>query len=268
LAGVIEAQQQKIKNLQEQLAEFNQAKYKMFPANASRGKNVIRTSKKVSMTVTDQINQQIVGSYLREAVWPSTKMLPKKWSQWREERNSLCQMIRVRLLFLLGWIRGHTGNQCYLESPTTNSALCEQILNKSCLSSFKVSAFACPVKLLNSLTPDIQQNSILHIDDKDIGWSPISDDNGRIFVNARGWTSRDIQENELPYEQAEDFLNFLDKYVSRAMGTHFVLRWNKSIILKQPLLDYRIGHCLQNFSLQKLKGGVGRRIRDQGKRDA
>jgi hypothetical protein len=41
LAGVIEAQQQKIKNLQEQLAEFNQAKYKMLPANASRGKNVI-----------------------------------------------------------------------------------------------------------------------------------------------------------------------------------------------------------------------------------
>ncbi len=41
LAGVIEAQQQKIKNLQEQLTKFNQAKYKMLPANASRGKNVI-----------------------------------------------------------------------------------------------------------------------------------------------------------------------------------------------------------------------------------
>ncbi len=91
-----------------------------------------------------------------------------------------------------------------------------------------MSAFACPVKLLNSLTPDIQHNLILHIDDKDIRWSPISDDNGRIFVNARGWTGRDIQENELTYEQAEDFLRFLDKYVSCAMGTHFVLRWSKS----------------------------------------
>jgi hypothetical protein len=48
------------------------------------------------------------------------------------------------------------------------------------------------------------------------------------FVNARGWTSRDIQENELTYEQAEDFLRFLDKYVSRAMSTQFVLRWSKS----------------------------------------
>ncbi len=81
---------------------------------------------------------------------------------------------------------------------------------------------------MSSLTPDIQHNSILHIEDKDIGWSPISDDNKSIFVNARGWTSRYIQENELTYEQAEDFLCFLDKYVSRAMGTHFVSRWSKS----------------------------------------
>ena len=102
LAGVIEAQQQKIKNLQEQLAEFNQAKYKMLPANASRGKNVIQTSKKVSMTATDQIKQQTVGSYLCEAVWPSNKMLPKKWSQWREERNSLCQMILRKVAVPVG----------------------------------------------------------------------------------------------------------------------------------------------------------------------
>ncbi len=119
------------------------------------------------------------------------------------------------------------------------------------------------------MTPDIQHNSILHIDVNDIGWSPISDDNGRIFVNACRWTSRDIQENELTYEQAEDFLRFLDKYVSRAMGTHFVSRWSKSnrtktILDKITALD--IG--LHNFSLQKLKGGVGRRIRDQGEHDA
>ena len=41
LAGVIEAQQQKIKNLQEQLAELNRAKSKTWLANASKGKNVI-----------------------------------------------------------------------------------------------------------------------------------------------------------------------------------------------------------------------------------
>jgi hypothetical protein len=36
------------------------------PANASRGKNVLRTSKKMSMTATDHINQQAVASYVRE----------------------------------------------------------------------------------------------------------------------------------------------------------------------------------------------------------
>jgi hypothetical protein len=37
-AGVIEEQQQKIKHLQEQLAEFNPHRYQTLPANASRGK--------------------------------------------------------------------------------------------------------------------------------------------------------------------------------------------------------------------------------------
>ncbi len=38
LAGVIEAQQQKIKNLQEQIAEFNQAKYKNVASKLKQGK--------------------------------------------------------------------------------------------------------------------------------------------------------------------------------------------------------------------------------------
>jgi hypothetical protein len=40
-AGVIEGQHQKIKHLQEQLAEFNRIRYRRLPANASRGKNVV-----------------------------------------------------------------------------------------------------------------------------------------------------------------------------------------------------------------------------------
>ena len=66
-AGVIEEQKQKIKHLQEQLAEFNHARYKTLPAIASKGKNDVQTLKWVSLTVTDQINQQSVALYLREA---------------------------------------------------------------------------------------------------------------------------------------------------------------------------------------------------------
>jgi hypothetical protein len=43
--------------------------YRTMPANASRGKNVLRRSKKVSMTATDHINQQAVASYVREAIF-------------------------------------------------------------------------------------------------------------------------------------------------------------------------------------------------------
>jgi hypothetical protein len=39
--GVIEEQKQKIKYLQEELAEFNCVHYRTLPANASRGKNVL-----------------------------------------------------------------------------------------------------------------------------------------------------------------------------------------------------------------------------------
>jgi hypothetical protein len=41
--------------------------------NASRGKNVLRTSKKMSMTTTDHINQQAVAYYVREAIYLARK---------------------------------------------------------------------------------------------------------------------------------------------------------------------------------------------------
>jgi hypothetical protein len=33
----------------------------------------------------DQINQQTVSAYVREAIWPGNKMLPKNWSEWRDD---------------------------------------------------------------------------------------------------------------------------------------------------------------------------------------
>ncbi len=92
-AGIIEEQKQQIKELQEELAEFNHVRYRTLPGNASRRKNVLRTSKKMSMTATDHINQQAVASYVREAICPGNKMLPKSWSKWRDDKKSLCQMI-------------------------------------------------------------------------------------------------------------------------------------------------------------------------------
>ncbi len=86
--GIIEEQKQQIKEPQEELAEFNCVRYRTLPGNASRGKNVLRTSKKMSMTVTDHINQQAVASYVREAIWLGNKMLPKSCSKWRDDKRS------------------------------------------------------------------------------------------------------------------------------------------------------------------------------------
>ncbi len=77
-------------------------RYRMLPANASRGKNVVQTSKRVSLIATDQINHQAVVPYLRKAIWPSNKILPTKWSKCREDKNSLFQMILQKVAIPVG----------------------------------------------------------------------------------------------------------------------------------------------------------------------
>ncbi len=99
---IIEEQKQQIKGLQEELAEFNCVQYRTLPGNSSRGKNVLRTSKKMSMTATDHINQQAVASYVREAIWPGNKMLPKSRSKWRDDKRSLCQMVLKKVALPVG----------------------------------------------------------------------------------------------------------------------------------------------------------------------
>ncbi len=72
------------------------------PGNASRGKNVLGISQKMSMTATDHITQQAVASHVREAIWPGNKMLPKSWSKWRDDKRSLCQMILKKVALPVG----------------------------------------------------------------------------------------------------------------------------------------------------------------------
>jgi hypothetical protein len=50
----------------------------------------------------DQINQGVVAAFLRELVWPRTKILPKNWTKWRDDKNSLCQMILKKVSVPVG----------------------------------------------------------------------------------------------------------------------------------------------------------------------
>ncbi len=126
--GIIEEQKQQIKQLQEELAEFNHVRYRTWPANASRGKNVLRTSKKMSMTTTDHINQLAVASYIvREAIWPGNKMLPKSWSKWRVDKRSLCQMMLKKVALPFG-----VDGKLYWEAMIlgiTNDKFCSLVAN-------------------------------------------------------------------------------------------------------------------------------------------
>jgi hypothetical protein len=117
--GIIEDQKQQMKQLQEELAEFNCFQYRTLPANASRGKNVLRSSKKMSMTPTDHINQQAVASYVREAIWPGNKMLPKSWSKWRDDKRRLCQMILKKVALPVG-VDGKSYREAMILGITNN----------------------------------------------------------------------------------------------------------------------------------------------------
>ncbi len=68
-------------------------------------------------------------------------------------------------------------------------------------------------------------------DDKENEWFPPSDNSGKIYVNARGW-SRNPQDSKPTYDQAEHSLQFLDKYVSHAVGNHCCIQWSKSNMSK------------------------------------
>jgi hypothetical protein len=63
--------------------------------------------------------------------------------------------------------------------------------------------------------------------DNENGWYPPSKSSGKIYANARGWTSNP-QDSKPTYDQAEHFLWFLDKYVSNTVGNHYFLQWSKS----------------------------------------
>jgi hypothetical protein len=91
--NIVELQQQKIRELEATIEEINRERYCTVPSSGARGKNHTQTAKKISMTTQDQINQQAVSCFLRESIWSLQKILPKNWTKYRDDSNSLCQLI-------------------------------------------------------------------------------------------------------------------------------------------------------------------------------
>ena len=92
---------QRIQALESQIIEYNKSKYDKISTNRQRGKNILQKSKH-TLSTQDQINQGVVAAFLRESVWPRTKILPKNWTKWRDDKNSLCQMILKKVSVPVG----------------------------------------------------------------------------------------------------------------------------------------------------------------------
>jgi len=87
-------------SLQRQVEDLNKARYaRLKPTDGTigRGKNRMRDLKKICMTTNDNINKQAVSAFLREVIWPSNKVLPRNWTKWRDDEDSLCQMISKKI---------------------------------------------------------------------------------------------------------------------------------------------------------------------------
>jgi hypothetical protein len=92
---------QRIQALEAQIIEYNKSKYDKISTNRQRGKNILQKSKH-TLSTQNQINQGVVAAFLCELVWPRTKMLPKNWTKWREDKNSLCQMMLKKVSVPVG----------------------------------------------------------------------------------------------------------------------------------------------------------------------
>jgi hypothetical protein len=101
----------RIRDLKAQVIECNKSRFGKISSYGQRGKNILRKSKH-ALSMQDLINQGVVAAFLRESVWPRTKLLPKNWTKWREEKNILCQMIFKKYLHQWALMEGCTGIQC------------------------------------------------------------------------------------------------------------------------------------------------------------
>ncbi len=179
------------------------------------------------MTASDHINQQAVASYVREAIWPGNKMIPKSWRKWRDDKRSLCQMILKKVTLSLG-----VDGKSYWEAMIlgiTNNKFCSLGANfkQELFEQFQGKFYS--IKTLKWFS-DVNEIMVyvFHINtiNNENGYVPPSNSSGKIYVNARGWTSNP-QDSKPTYDQAENFLRFLDKYVNHAVGNHYFLQWSK-----------------------------------------
>jgi hypothetical protein len=62
-----------------------------------KGKNDTRQGKKTKMSPIDTWNANILSNFLCDSIWPTNKILPKKWTHWVNDNRSLSQKVIAKV---------------------------------------------------------------------------------------------------------------------------------------------------------------------------
>ena len=221
--NLIAEQQREIDDLKKKLEDSNSVRYRNLQKMNQRvgsGKNIVRDSKKVSMTGTDRINQVTLSTFLRETVWPYQKMLPPQWNKYRTDKKSMSQILSKKAPAPPG-----VDTRTYWESMLlglTNEKFCtfrsnhKQEMFDQFQGKYFLICFLHDIFILTMINFPIVKYIA---EDKQAGIMPPTDNTGKIFVKMRSMTSfNEEEERNLPeYEELEPFLRFIDKYVTKAV---------------------------------------------------
>ena len=103
--------QQRIRDLEAQIIACNKSRYGRISSYGQRGKNILRKSKH-TLSTQDLINQGVVAAFLREAVWPRTKLLPRIGLNGGRKKTACARWYWKKYLYQWALMEGRTGNRC------------------------------------------------------------------------------------------------------------------------------------------------------------
>ena len=62
-----------------------------------QGEDDTRQGKKTKMSPIDTWNARVLSNFLRNSIWPTNKILPKKWTNWVNDNRSLSQKVIAKV---------------------------------------------------------------------------------------------------------------------------------------------------------------------------
>ena len=245
-----------INDIQRNLLNLNKPYLDCMAANTTvngrtcKGKNDTRQGKKTKMGPIDTWNAHVLSNFIRDSVWPTNKILPEKWTHWVNDNRSLSQKVIAKVTIPQGlspqqyWesmLVGMANEKfCALRSNIKQTLFLQYEGGSTAeLSLLFVINLLCVVSKVIMLTIIfILSGHITLTADKKSGNDLVI--GNELFTDVRKWPK---QVSFTPsYDEAEQFLIFIDKYVKLVVGGHYIAKWmrmnrNKTLLDKLTASD-------------------------------